>query len=168
MLKKARDCPQTPSKPVIYPLATPQELRIVAKFTNQNGNPQGEDCLYLNIWSKSTSKANKPVVFFYSGSNCNFAYSIHPICTATNTFRRMVNWIHKLPALRLLVPSRFPRRNSSHRELSHQHLRLPRCNWYFSKPRSPRPTSSRRMGSRQHRFFLRRPIEGHNLRLVIS
>jgi cholinesterase len=69
MLKKASDCPQNPSKPVIYPLATPQELRIVANFANQNGNPQSEDCLYLNIWSKSSSKAKKPVlVFFYGGS----------------------------------------------------------------------------------------------------
>jgi cholinesterase len=69
MLKKASDCPQTLLKPVIYPPATPQELRIVANFANQNGNPQSEGCLYLNIWSKSTSKANKLIhVFFYGGS----------------------------------------------------------------------------------------------------
>jgi cholinesterase len=92
MLKKASDCPQTPSKSVIYPLATSQELRIVANFANQNGNPRGEDCLYPNIWSKSTSKATKPVpVFFYGGSKCKFTYSIRPICTAAKTFLTMVD-----------------------------------------------------------------------------
>jgi hypothetical protein len=147
-LKKASDCPQTPSKPVIYPLATSQEPRIVANFANQNGNPQSEDCLYLNIWSKSSSRTKKPVlVFFYGGSKCNSTYSIHPICTAANPSLRMVNWIHKLPVLRRPVPSRFPRRNSSHRELPHQHLRLPRRTRHLPESRSPRPTSSRGMGS---------------------
>lgn len=51
-----------------YPLATPQELRIVANFANQNGNLQSEDCLYLNVWSKKSPKTSKPViVFFYGG-----------------------------------------------------------------------------------------------------
>lgn len=63
------DCPQTPSKPVAYPNATAQEERIVSYFANQEGYPQSEDCLYLNVWSKASLKQNKPVlVFFYGGS----------------------------------------------------------------------------------------------------
>jgi len=81
------------------------------------------------------------------------------MCTAANTFRRMVNRLHKLPVLQWPVPSIFPRRNNSYGEFPHQQLRLPRSTRHFPKPRPPRPASSRRMGSRQHCFFLRRPIE---------
>ncbi|TKA66365.1 hypothetical protein B0A49_07680, partial [Cryomyces minteri] len=64
-------CPETPSKPVAYPGATPQEQRIVAAFGSQLSRPQSEDCLTLNVWTKPTAKAkkgDKPVlVFFYGG-----------------------------------------------------------------------------------------------------
>ncbi|TKA61784.1 hypothetical protein B0A49_09466 [Cryomyces minteri] len=64
-------CPETPSRPVAYPDATPQEQRIVAAFGSQLSRPQSEDCLTLNIWTKPTAKAKKgakPVlVFFYGG-----------------------------------------------------------------------------------------------------
>ncbi|KAK5995384.1 Para-nitrobenzyl esterase-like protein [Cladobotryum mycophilum] len=65
------DCPLTPSKPIDYPNFTPQAQRIISYFASAAGTPQSEDCLTLNIWSKTTrssSKANKPVlVFFYGG-----------------------------------------------------------------------------------------------------
>lgn len=65
------DCPLAPSRPVDYPGFTPQAPRIIRYYTSGAGNPQSEDCLTLNIWSKSTPKAvakNKPViVFFYGG-----------------------------------------------------------------------------------------------------
>ncbi|KAK4042023.1 cholinesterase [Parachaetomium inaequale] len=65
------DCPLTPSKPVDYPGFTPQAQRIIDYFASGSGNPQDEDCLTLNIWSKVTAKATvakKPVlVFFYGG-----------------------------------------------------------------------------------------------------
>lgn len=62
-------CPANPSKPVAYPNATQQEPRIVANFADQNNHTQSEDCLTLNIWSKSTSQSHKPVlVYFHGGS----------------------------------------------------------------------------------------------------
>lgn len=52
-----------------YPEHTPQFQKIINAFSNTLGNPVGEDCLYLNVWSKKTGKKNKPVVvFFYGGS----------------------------------------------------------------------------------------------------
>lgn len=52
-----------------YPEHTPQFQKIIDAFSNTLGNPVGEDCLYLNVWSKPTANKNKPVVvFFYGGS----------------------------------------------------------------------------------------------------
>ncbi|KAL9620782.1 MAG: hypothetical protein Q9160_004682 [Pyrenula sp. 1 TL-2023] len=65
------DCPLTPNPPVNYPDFTPQAQRIVNYFASGAGNPQSEDCLTLNIWSKpspESDRAEKPVlVFFYGG-----------------------------------------------------------------------------------------------------
>jgi carboxylesterase type B len=69
------DCPLTPSKPVEYPGFTPQAQRIINYFASGTGNPQDEDCLTLNIWSKATRRARsakKPViVFLYGGRKCS-------------------------------------------------------------------------------------------------
>jgi cholinesterase len=65
----APDCPWTYAKTVPYPNATAQEPRVLENFVGANNHTQSEDCLYLNIWSKSSSKVNKPVlVFFHGGS----------------------------------------------------------------------------------------------------
>jgi carboxylesterase type B len=65
------DCPLTPSKPVNYPGFTPQAQRTINYFASGAGNPQSEDCLTLNIWSKPTARATaakKPVlVYLYGG-----------------------------------------------------------------------------------------------------
>jgi carboxylesterase type B len=64
------DCPLTPSKPVNYPGFTPQAQRIINYFASAAGNPQNEDCLTLNIWSKPTPRATavkKPVLIFLYG-----------------------------------------------------------------------------------------------------
>ncbi|KAK2796783.1 hypothetical protein FQN51_009007 [Onygenales sp. PD_10] len=61
------DCPQTPSKPVAYPNATDLQQTIVANFAGQNGNPQNEDCLKLNVWTKTTGKTGKPVLVWLHG-----------------------------------------------------------------------------------------------------
>jgi len=72
------DCPLTPSKPVDYPGFTPQAQRIIDYFASGSGNPQDEDCLTLNIWSKATAgaaAAKKPVlVFFYGGRKFILSY----------------------------------------------------------------------------------------------
>ncbi|OHF04083.1 carboxylesterase [Colletotrichum orchidophilum] len=65
------DCPLSPSRQVDYPDMTPQAQRIIGYFASAAGTPQSEDCLTLNIWTRSTEKARfaaKPViVFFYGG-----------------------------------------------------------------------------------------------------
>ncbi|KAL2140705.1 hypothetical protein VTI28DRAFT_3490 [Corynascus sepedonium] len=65
------DCPLTAAKPANYPGLTPQAQRIIDYFASGTGNPQDEDCLTLNIWSKPTARATsaqKPVlVFLYGG-----------------------------------------------------------------------------------------------------
>ncbi|KAL1842997.1 hypothetical protein VTJ49DRAFT_3474 [Mycothermus thermophilus] len=66
------DCPLSPSRPVTeFPDLTPQALDVMKYFATGAGTPQSEDCLTLNIWSKTTAKAShkkKPVlVFFYGG-----------------------------------------------------------------------------------------------------
>lgn len=65
------DCPLSPSRPVDYPGMTPQAHQIISYFASAAGTPQSEDCLTLNIWSKSAKNSHKPnkpiVVFFYGG-----------------------------------------------------------------------------------------------------
>ena len=62
-------CPANPAKPTLnYPNHTPQEIQVVAHFATEDGTPQSEDCLTLNIWSKASDKTLKPVlVWFYGG-----------------------------------------------------------------------------------------------------
>ncbi|EER24802.1 cholinesterase, putative [Coccidioides posadasii C735 delta SOWgp] len=62
------DCVFTPSKLVAFPDATPNFAEIFTSFTGGRGNPQSEDCLTLNIWTKGLNNAKRPVlVFFYGG-----------------------------------------------------------------------------------------------------
>ncbi|KAL9121468.1 MAG: hypothetical protein Q9187_001970 [Circinaria calcarea] len=72
------DCPQTPSRPVAYPEATAQELRIVAIFANQYNKTQSEDCLYLNVWGKATPRFNKPVLVFFHGGRYSIGATNSP------------------------------------------------------------------------------------------
>lgn len=65
------DCPQSTSAPYTFPNQTAQEPRIITNFANtDSGNPQSEDCLTLNVWSKQTpgSQLKPVIVFFYGGS----------------------------------------------------------------------------------------------------
>ncbi|KAF4975989.1 hypothetical protein FZEAL_7296 [Fusarium zealandicum] len=65
------DCPLSPGRKVDYPGMTPQAQQIISYFASSAGTPQSEDCLTLNIWSKTTAnsaRADKPVlVFLYGG-----------------------------------------------------------------------------------------------------
>ncbi|KAI1909220.1 hypothetical protein LOZ65_006565 [Ophidiomyces ophidiicola] len=62
------DCVFTPSRRVSFPAATPNFPRILSAFTGGLGNAQSEDCLTLNVWTKSTGARKRPVlVFFYGG-----------------------------------------------------------------------------------------------------
>ncbi|KAK0647916.1 Lipase 1 [Lasiodiplodia hormozganensis] len=50
-------CPQTASARVAYPDRTPQAQRIVAAFAGQLNHTQSEDCLTLNIWTRTTTSS---------------------------------------------------------------------------------------------------------------
>ncbi|KAK5637247.1 hypothetical protein RRF57_012959 [Xylaria bambusicola] len=63
------DCPQTPSDSFVYPNATSQYLKIYADFVNQLNNTQSEDCLTLNVWSRTSKSGHilKPVIVWVHG-----------------------------------------------------------------------------------------------------
>ncbi|KFY93000.1 hypothetical protein V498_04617 [Pseudogymnoascus sp. VKM F-4517 (FW-2822)] len=71
----------TGGKPVDYPEHTPQSQEIINAFTSPIGNPMGEDCLYLNVWSKSSAKKNKPVVVFFHGGRWSIGGTGTPFFT---------------------------------------------------------------------------------------
>ncbi|KAI0905634.1 alpha/beta-hydrolase [Ustulina deusta] len=63
------DCPQTPSSMFAYPNATLQYPEIYANFVNQLNNTQSEDCLTLNVWSRTykPERILKPVIVWIHG-----------------------------------------------------------------------------------------------------
>ncbi|KAJ2902886.1 Para-nitrobenzyl esterase [Zalerion maritima] len=65
------DCPLSASGAVDYPGFTPQAQRIISYFASQIDREQSEDCLTLNVWTKSAKgykHREKPIlVFFYGG-----------------------------------------------------------------------------------------------------
>lgn len=68
-------CIQSPSKDLsAFPGLTPQALQVLDEFTADDGLPQSEDCLTLNIWAQTTQaslKNTKPVlVHMYGGRKC--------------------------------------------------------------------------------------------------
>jgi hypothetical protein len=97
------DCPLTPSKPVDYPGFTPQAQRIIDYFASGSGNPQDEDCLTLNIWSKATVKATvekKPVlVFFYGGRKFSIFTKVLSFPVNVKCLSRLHRRQHQQPLL---------------------------------------------------------------------
>ena len=61
------DCPQQglSAPPVKYPGQTPQFPSIIDSFAGGRGNPQSEDCLTLNIWTKRPGSTNKTAVLLW-------------------------------------------------------------------------------------------------------
>ncbi|KAI0113750.1 alpha/beta-hydrolase [Nemania sp. FL0031] len=74
------DCPQTPSAPFAYPNATSQYQRIYANFVNQLNNTQSEDCLTLNVWSRTDKSQHtlKPVIVWIHGGRFSAGSSHTP------------------------------------------------------------------------------------------
>ncbi|KAF2097473.1 cholinesterase precursor [Rhizodiscina lignyota] len=63
-----KDCPANLAPPSTFPNFTGNGAHIVSIFTGHTGNPQSEDCLALNIWTKScSSSTKKPVLIFLHG-----------------------------------------------------------------------------------------------------
>lgn len=64
------DCPQQAAIQPRFPGFTPQALTILSQFTAAAGTKRSEDCLTLNVWSKSTpksSQSDKPVFVLFHG-----------------------------------------------------------------------------------------------------
>ncbi|KAG9684842.1 cholinesterase, partial [Aureobasidium melanogenum] len=62
------DCPANLPPPSTYPGLTASGQRIYLNFADQVGNPQSEDCLTLNIWTKATThKSPKAVLLWIHG-----------------------------------------------------------------------------------------------------
>ncbi|KAF2032736.1 carboxylesteras-like protein [Setomelanomma holmii] len=69
-LTRSSDCSQQAAVRPAFPGFTSQAFRILAYFTGGTRTQRSEDCLTLNIWSKSTaksSKAGKPVFVLFHG-----------------------------------------------------------------------------------------------------
>lgn len=78
------DCPLTPPGPANYPGLTTQAQQILNQFSADGGNPQSEDCLTLNIWSKVTPRsaaAQKPVLVFFHGGRFTVGTTNSPFYT---------------------------------------------------------------------------------------
>ncbi|KAI1112454.1 alpha/beta-hydrolase [Nemania sp. NC0429] len=74
------DCPQTPASAFGYPNATSQYPKIYASFVNQLNNVQSEDCLTLNIWSRTHKSKSvlKPVIVWIHGGRFSAGSSHTP------------------------------------------------------------------------------------------
>ncbi|KAI8629804.1 alpha/beta-hydrolase [Xylariaceae sp. FL1651] len=74
------DCPQTPSITFAYPNATAQYPKIYASFVNQLNNTQSEDCLTLNVWSRTFGPQGtlRPVIVWIHGGRFSAGSSHTP------------------------------------------------------------------------------------------
>ncbi|KAK5013810.1 hypothetical protein LTR39_003470, partial [Cryomyces antarcticus] len=75
------DCPANVSPTYTFPNLTTLGQRIASKFADQAGNhTQSEDCLTLNIWTKTSSrKSRKPVLLWIHGGRFTIPGSNNPI-----------------------------------------------------------------------------------------
>lgn len=76
------DCPQISSPPSKFPDLTPQAQRIINYFSGGWGQPQNEDCLTINVWSKPNRawhQASKPVLMFFYGGRFATGFTNTPV-----------------------------------------------------------------------------------------
>ncbi|KAG9662453.1 cholinesterase, partial [Aureobasidium melanogenum] len=59
------DCPANIAPPSTYPGLTASGRRVYMNFVDQVGNPQSEDCLTLNIWTKATTPPKPKAVLLW-------------------------------------------------------------------------------------------------------
>ncbi|KAI1132135.1 alpha/beta-hydrolase [Nemania abortiva] len=84
------DCPQTASSFFAYPNATSQYPRIYADFVNQLNNTQSEDCLTLNVWSRTdeSQRTLRPVIVWIHGGRFSAGSSHTPFYHGGNLASR--------------------------------------------------------------------------------
>lgn len=92
----AADC--LSNKPPVSPFpnfAEPSGFRVWNMFAAQTGNPSSEDCLSLNIWTKTPdNSAKKPVLIWFHGGRKWFAISR---LTETAAVRAVLITTYRLP-----------------------------------------------------------------------
>ncbi|KAG8628057.1 hypothetical protein KVT40_003930 [Elsinoe batatas] len=84
------DCPSNKPPVTSFPDFTGNDFAIYSKFTAQNNNTQDEDCLALNIWTKSPRNLkheNKPVFVFFHGGRFTIPGPNSPFYRARRTLQ---------------------------------------------------------------------------------
>ncbi|KAJ5584948.1 Carboxylesterase type B [Penicillium hispanicum] len=61
------DCPANIAPPPSYPGLTPQGPGIIELLVGQNSTPKGEDCLYLNVWTRPAASLKPVLVAIHGG-----------------------------------------------------------------------------------------------------
>lgn len=59
------DCPANIAPPSTYTGLTASGRCVYVNFVDQVGNPQSEDCLTLNIWTKATTNPKPKAVLLW-------------------------------------------------------------------------------------------------------
>lgn len=69
------DCPQNGlmAPPTKYPNQTAQFNNLISSFSGGRGNPQSEDCLTLNIWTKRPCSQKKKGVLLWIHGGSKYA-----------------------------------------------------------------------------------------------
>lgn len=80
--------------PIKYPDETPQFDSIIDDFGGGRGNPQSEDCLTLNVWTKRPGSAQKTgvLLWIHGGSKLLRGARVGP---RQLTSARIYHWGHK-------------------------------------------------------------------------
>ena len=68
-----------------FPNETTQGPKIIAAFASQLNHTQSEDCLAVNVWTKSTScEAKKPILIFFYGGRWSIGDTSTPFYDGSN------------------------------------------------------------------------------------
>lgn len=143
------------NKPPVSPFpnfSEPSGFRVWNMFAAQTGNPSSEDCLSLNIWTKTPhNSAKKPVLIWFHGGRQLLQNQALPrlLCMLIATGRLPNTWPTQ-SILQWPVPVSGRGRRCCDTKLSSWNIWFLRCAG-FATERSPAgPSLCRGVGPRQH------------------
>lgn len=151
----APDC--LSNKPPVSPFpnfSQPSGFRVWNMFAAQTGNPSSEDCLSLNIWTKTPNgSAKKPVLVWFHGGRKHLQSRelSGPLLYVLITTCRLPNTRSAQPILQWPVSVSGRGRCCCNTKLSSGNIRLLRCSRVATERSPPRPSLGRRVGARQYR-----------------